>query len=298
MILGIDPKVDYAFKRLFGREQNVALLISLLNAVLQLPPGSQIAAVDILNPFQDKDLEDDKLSILDIKARDATGRLFNIEMQMLIVAAFRPRVLYYWAQLYQGQLGEGMEYAALRPTVTIVFVNEPLFPKLPHWHSTFALRERQTGVVFSDQLQLHVVEIPKFNLSADQLRTPLECWVYFLKHGAELDPEQLPSALHRMEYQQALKEMKHMTQSELERERYESRLKAQRDLKAALQEARDEGLAEGRSEGLIREIHLCQRLLGQALTTAEVLRLLPMRELEKLAQDLEAQVARNSSGHA
>jgi hypothetical protein len=35
MILGIDPKVDYAFKRLFGREQNVALLISLLNAVLQ-----------------------------------------------------------------------------------------------------------------------------------------------------------------------------------------------------------------------------------------------------------------------
>jgi hypothetical protein len=28
MLLGIDPKVDYAFKRPFGREQNVALLMS------------------------------------------------------------------------------------------------------------------------------------------------------------------------------------------------------------------------------------------------------------------------------
>jgi predicted transposase/invertase (TIGR01784 family) len=124
MILGIDPKVDYAFKRLFGREQNVASLISLLNAVLQPPPGSEIVAVEILNPFQEKDLETDKLTILDIKARDSTGRRFNVEMQLLVVGAFRPRVLYYWAKLHQGHLSEGDDYAALRPTVTIVFVDE------------------------------------------------------------------------------------------------------------------------------------------------------------------------------
>jgi hypothetical protein len=34
MILGIDPKVDYVFKWLFGKESHVALLLSLLNAVL------------------------------------------------------------------------------------------------------------------------------------------------------------------------------------------------------------------------------------------------------------------------
>jgi predicted transposase/invertase (TIGR01784 family) len=318
MILGIDPKVDYAFKWLFGREQNVALLISLLNAVLQRPPTAEVVAVEILNPFQEKELEADKLTILDIKARDPIGRLFNVKMQLLVFGAFRPRVLYYWAKLHREHLGEGEDYAALRPTVTIVFVNEKLFPAVPNWHSVFELRERETGVIFSDQLQLHVLEIPKFSLTADELRTPLEQWMYFLKHGAELDPDHLPQALRGPDYQQALEEMKQMTQSELERERYESRLKAQRDLAALLQDARSEGLAQGRSEalaearseglvqgrseglvqGLIRQIHLCQRVLQQPMTANEQLHALPLPDLERLAQDLEDAMTRGRQRNA
>ncbi|HZU35871.1 MAG TPA: Rpn family recombination-promoting nuclease/putative transposase, partial [Gemmataceae bacterium] len=194
---------------------------------------------------------------------------------------------YYWAKLHQGHLTEGQDYAELRPTVSIVFVNEPLFPELPHWHSIFELRERQTGTIFSDQLQLHVVEIPKFSLSAQELRTPLEAWIYFLKHSVELDTDRLPPALHGPSYEQALKQMTQMTQSELERERYESRLKAQRDFAAAVQEARNKGLVEG----LIREIHLCQRLLGQPLTPSDALRALSMSAVEQLAKALEEQVA-------
>lgn len=36
--LGIDPKVDYAFKRVFGRVTNRDILLHLINAVLR-PPG-------------------------------------------------------------------------------------------------------------------------------------------------------------------------------------------------------------------------------------------------------------------
>ena len=70
MILGIDPKVDYVFKKLFGSEANKPLLIALLNAILRAFLAEPIVDVEILNPFNDKDLLDDKLSILDIKARD------------------------------------------------------------------------------------------------------------------------------------------------------------------------------------------------------------------------------------
>ena len=82
MILGIDPKIDYAFKRLFGMERNRDLLIDLINAVLDLPPGEQVAEVEILNPFNPQESSSDKLSIVDIKARDQQGRHFNVEMQM------------------------------------------------------------------------------------------------------------------------------------------------------------------------------------------------------------------------
>jgi predicted transposase/invertase (TIGR01784 family) len=92
MVPGIDPKVDYAFKRLFGREPNRALSIHLLNAVLAPPPRGRVVDLDLLNPFNDKDRLDDKLSILDVKARDQTGRQFNVEMQLLASRYFRQRV--------------------------------------------------------------------------------------------------------------------------------------------------------------------------------------------------------------
>ena len=39
MSVGIDPKVDYASKWLFGRESNSAVLIGLLPAVVNPSPG-------------------------------------------------------------------------------------------------------------------------------------------------------------------------------------------------------------------------------------------------------------------
>jgi PD-(D/E)XK nuclease family transposase len=38
MIPGLDPKVDYAFKKVFGSEANTPILLDLLDAVLKPPP--------------------------------------------------------------------------------------------------------------------------------------------------------------------------------------------------------------------------------------------------------------------
>ena len=86
MILGIDPKVDYAFKYMLGRESTRTILIDVLNNVLDPTAGHEIRAVELLNPFNLQEALDDKLSILDIKARDQSGRQFNVEMQMLTLA--------------------------------------------------------------------------------------------------------------------------------------------------------------------------------------------------------------------
>ena len=107
MVPGIDPKVDIIFKRLFGTAPNADLLIDLLNAVLAFPPASKVTAVEIRNPFNDKEALDDKLSILDIKARDAMGRQFNVEMQVLPHIAYPQRIVYYLTKLHQQQLHEG-----------------------------------------------------------------------------------------------------------------------------------------------------------------------------------------------
>src|SRR5688572_20631558 len=93
--LAADPKVDYAFKRVFGDPRNADILIHLLNAILR--PNVLIRSIEILNPFSDRDFEDDKMSVLDIRARDQQGQLYNIEMQVLLSHDFKGRILYYWA---------------------------------------------------------------------------------------------------------------------------------------------------------------------------------------------------------
>ncbi len=51
---GIDPKVDFAFKRVFGCEHTKPLLLHLLNAILQYPAEQRLASLELLNPFNDK----------------------------------------------------------------------------------------------------------------------------------------------------------------------------------------------------------------------------------------------------
>lgn len=174
MILGIDPKVDYAFKRLFGMERNRDLLIDLINAVLDLPAGEQVAEVEILNPFNPQETASDKLSIVDIKARDQRGRFFNVEMQMAAVANLRRRLLFYWARIYQQQLASGEDYDLLRPTYTICFINDKLFPEASPYHLEFRLTECNLGFEFTADIRLHTIELPKFTMTADELGGALD----------------------------------------------------------------------------------------------------------------------------
>ncbi len=80
----IDPTVDCVFKALLGSEANQNLLIHFLNAVLQSCTHTSVASVEILNPYNEKEFLNDKLSIVDIKARDQSGRLYQIEIQGIL----------------------------------------------------------------------------------------------------------------------------------------------------------------------------------------------------------------------
>ena len=78
---------------------------------------------------------------------------------------------------------------------------------------------------------IHVIEIPKFNKTLAELETALDFWLYFLKNGEELDADVLPAELDRQSgVRKAMGVLKMFAQNEMERELYEGRLKAKRDL--------------------------------------------------------------------
>jgi predicted transposase/invertase (TIGR01784 family) len=251
MRLGIDPKVDYVFKKLFGSEANKSLLIDLLNAVLVVSIPEPLDDIQILNPFNDKDTLDDKLSILDIKARDRTGRLYNIEMQMVDYAEYPNRVLYYWARLYQEQLHQGEDYSQLRPTFAISIVNGVL-TEGSDYHQEFILASRKNPlIVFCRDLSIHLIELPKFTLSLPG-HDALNRWCWLLQEGEEMETANIPKELQGTPVEKAIGVLQIMAQSDVERERYESRLKALRDQRSILSSAKRHAQAEGEALGEAR----------------------------------------------
>jgi predicted transposase/invertase (TIGR01784 family) len=305
MILGIDPKNDYAFKHLFGRDSTRPLLINLIDEVLHPAPGRRLRDLELLNPFNPKEALDDKLSILDIKARDESGRQFNIEMQMLAFPYYEKRILYYACKLHQQQLHEGEDYLELKSTISISFLNHVWFPHVSDHHLRFRLLEESHGFPLTEDVEFHILELPKFTKSVAGLSSGLDIWLYFLRHAEMMDLDAVPAALQQPLILRALEELKMLTQTEEERERYEARRKAQLDHNTIVKVARLEGLQEGRLEGLqeghqdgrtegekiglIRLIHFCERLLNRPETPSDELANHSMEELMRLADELQAQ---------
>lgn len=290
MIPGIDPRVDYAFKKVFGTEANVPILADFLNAVLD--PHPRIVELELLNPFNDKDTADDKLSILDIKARDALGQQHNVEMQMFGAEVHRHRILYYWACLHADQLNEGQKYTDLRATISIAIVNATLFPDVADYHLAFQLRSpAHPQLVFSSQQAIHLLELQKFTKAADDLANPLEEWCYFLTHAAQMDTADLPKAFTTPAVHQAMEVLTMLSQNDVERERYRARLKWERDQTAFLDEAIEKGIAKGREEGAwIGRIQMLQELLKVPVTPKQDLAALSLEELQTRAQALQEQM--------
>lgn len=95
----ISLKIDYAFKLIFGKEGNEAILIAFLNAALKLPQESRIEEITIINPELNKEYPEDKKSILDVRAITSQGMQINIEIQLSNQYDMEKRSLYYWAQI-------------------------------------------------------------------------------------------------------------------------------------------------------------------------------------------------------
>ena len=237
MALGIDPKVDIVFKKLFGSEDNAFLLIDLLSAVVH--PTRPITGLEIIQGQTEMGSPLDKLAIGDIRARDQGNRQFHVEMQRQVAWYFPKRLLYYWARFHPEQLRAGENYRTLRPTISICFVNEAIFPDVPEHHLIFRLREVTHDLTFSDDLELHLTELPKFTKTVEQLSGALDRWCYFLRHGAELDPEQLPASLDVPMIRRAMEVLTVFTQDERERAAYEQRLMYELDQRSLMEEVQE-----------------------------------------------------------
>ena len=98
--------------------------------------------------------------MLDVLVRLDDGALVDVEMQTESRPGASARALYYWARLAASELHRGEEYAALPRVALVLILGYRAFPDTP-FHGVFQVRERQSGTLLSDVLEIHTVELPR-----------------------------------------------------------------------------------------------------------------------------------------
>ena len=216
----IDPKVDCVFKALLGTERNQALLIHFLNAILGEALPAPVTETAILNPYNEREFLDDKLSIVDVKARDDAGNQYQIEIQLLDHPDLSARILYGWADLYSAQLQSGDDYGALQPTYAIWLLGEALLREVPGYAHAFRMRDGQ-GRVFVDHGGIWLLELSKFDV--DGVETEQQRWLKFFNEGKDLNDEALPAWMQTGEMKQAMSTLKAFSEKERAYHAYQAR---------------------------------------------------------------------------
>jgi len=239
----IDPKIDCVFKALLGAEANRGLLIHFLNAVLGATLPRPIRQVEILNPFNEREFLDDKLSVVDVKARDDQGRLYQAEIQLLNHPYLPERIFYTWADLYSAQLGSGQDYGELHPTYAIWLLAEDLLRDDPAYTHVYRLRDDR-GHCFLDPGGIWLLELSKF--AAEPVETEQQRWLKFFKDGERLDETHLPAWMQTDEMRQAMSTLKAFSEKERAYHAYQARqnyLREQRSIQRYMETLEEQAKA-------------------------------------------------------
>ena len=186
----LDPKNDYAFKKIFGAEKNKDILIHFLNDMISLT-DCPIEDVQLLKTFLEPDIAMQKDSILDILCKDEQGRQFIVEMQMSNEGNFEQRALYYTSKVYTSQLGKKETYHKLKNVIFLAITNFKMFPEKAEYKSHHMILDGKTYEQDIKGISFTFVELPKFNKTISELTTSIEKWCYFLKNAEDTDPKDL-----------------------------------------------------------------------------------------------------------
>lgn len=123
----MDLKIDYAFKQLFGNEENKDITVIFLNAILKRTGRDRITDISFTNSEAGGEYDGDKQSRLDLLVITEAQEWINVEIQFTNQYDMIKRSLYYWAGAYRLPMKKNMAYKALNPVISINILNFELF---------------------------------------------------------------------------------------------------------------------------------------------------------------------------
>ncbi|UTC97315.1 PD-(D/E)XK nuclease family transposase [Treponema denticola] len=255
---------DYAFKRVFGTEENKDVLQDFLECILDIPPET-IAGLELLDKEFHKELLSEKLGILDIKLRLKDGTFVDIEIQNNWHFDFPERTLYYWSKMYNENIKQGQDYTKLPKCITINLIGKS-FDKNKRLHNKYLVLEQDTKEPLVSKLEIHILNLEKARLlkegqCLDNKTKRLLNWLKFIETDNPEVREVLAENSEIMK--KANTAISVMEMSPRDKWLYDSRMKYEHDRASCISEGYRQGLERGLDKGAYQK----------ALETAKLMRM-------------------------
>ena len=106
-------------KNYFGREEAKSVTKELVESILE----EEITEIDLeQNPILEKNIKDEKIGILDIRAKLNNDTNCNVEIQLVDQKNIEKRALYYWSKMYIESIKAGHDYSELEKHVKTLMI--------------------------------------------------------------------------------------------------------------------------------------------------------------------------------
>ena len=234
----INPYTDFGFKKLFGTEMNKDLLISFLNALFN-NEEKVIEDVQYLNSEHLGDGYGDRRAVFDVYCKTKDGGRFIVEMQKAEQTYFKDRSLYYSTFAIREQAPKGKDWDYHLEDVYTVGVLNFKFPNNEYpadkYRHEIKLKDVEDNHVFYPKLTFVYLEMPKFNMTEDELVTMFDKWMFVLRNLSRLLDR--PKALQDRIFDRLFEQAEIAKYSPEERREYEVSVKNYWDYNSTMKTA-------------------------------------------------------------
>ena len=237
---------DYAFKKLFGTDENKDIMIELLSLITQLSKDD-FDDVRIENSEQIPKFYNEKAGRLDIKIRLNDGRKIDVEMQNTYFDYYPKRSIFYCSKMIHEHFPSGLQYTDLRKCIAINVLNSP-FKLSRKVHSIYQIREAEEYTLLDELLEIHFLDLTKLKKKKENL-TSLEKWLMFIKTDHKGVRQMLAQGNPVMTKANRVMDIFYL--DEQERKRYEAAWEYESDRLSMINESERKGLERGKSLGLV-----------------------------------------------
>jgi len=286
----LDPRNNFAFKKIFGNHPNI--LKSFLNALLPLDEDNYIVDLEYLPSELVPVAPVLKNSILNLRCIDTYWRQFLVEMEMFWTNNFTSRVVFNASKAYVKQIDRGVKYDQLKEVYALSILNDVFLPKKEEFYHHYSIVNRYDTNERIEGMEFIFIELPKFEPTTFSEKRLQVLWLRFLTEiKDQTEDQEIFSELKEVEeINSALEVLREssFTRHELDAyDRYWDAIRKEVTLhEGKMKEGFDKGLKQGIEQTILNIIENCYNQNIEP-SLASTLSGLSIEEIEELYKQFE-----------